>query len=224
MTLKQRIHAGEALHIGVLGIGMTPEEMAEARRGQDWDVAFVDLQHAPYTEPDMLACCRVGDEMDLPILFRVEHPRATWKIGRALDFGATCVLVPLCEDPDLVAEAVRSFYYPPLGERSFGPGRALGWRSDYTPREYADWWNERGVLAIQIESVQAVLRIRELVQPGVDLVLFGANDLGFSIEATPDCPFADVAACQRHVVEQTRDLDVRVAVGDLPFGRFEAVR
>ena len=40
--------------------------------------------------------------------------------------------------------------------------------------------------------------------------------------ASADRPFASVAECQRHVVEQTRDLDVRVGVADAPLGRFVA--
>ena len=222
MTLKERIRAGAAFHIGALSIDMTPGQMAAHCAGKDWDLAFVDLQHAPYTEPQVVDFCVSAAAQNLPILFRVEHPHAAWQLSRILDFGAAGVLVPMCDDPARVSEAVQSFYYPPLGGRSCGLRHAYGWQGKRSPRAYADWWNENGILAIQIESVRAVQNVRSLVQPGVDLLLFGACDLGFSIGATKDLYLSSVAECQQHVVEQTRDLDIRVGVADLPFGRFES--
>lgn len=222
MTLKERIRSGEPFHIGMLAVDFSPAQIAEKASGQDWDVAFVDLQHAPYTEPQLAAFCRSAAALDVRVLARVPHPAAAWQLSRCLDFGAAGALVPMVEEPGQVAAAVESFYYPPLGRRSCGLRFAHGWAgAQKTPREYADWWNENGVLAIQIESVTAVVGVRDLVLPGVDLLLFGACDLGFSIQASPDCPFASVQDCQRHVVEQTRDLEVRIGVADMPFGRFD---
>jgi len=222
-TLKERIGAGDAFHIGSLSLDLSADQIAERCTGQNWDLAFVDLQHAPFTEPRVVEFCRMSADHGISIMFRVQHPGAAAQLSRILDFGAAGVLVPMSEDPVLVAEAVRSFYYPPIGRRSCGLRFAHGWHGKQTPRGYANWWNANGILALQIETVEAVLNVRELAQPGVDLLLFGACDLGFSLEATPDCPFASVEQCQRHVVEQTRDLAVRVGVADMPFGRFGAI-
>ena len=65
-----------------------------------------------------------------------------------------------------------------------------------------------------------MLDCRHVVRPGVDLVLFGANDLTFSLQASPACPFRSVAECQQHVAQELSGVDVRVAVADLPFGKF----
>lgn len=222
MTLKERIRSGEPFHIGALPVDATPAAVEERAAGQGWDLAFVDLQHSPYTEPQLAELCRSAAALGVPVMARVPHPSAAWQISRCLDFGAAGVLVPLSEDPARVAEAVQHFYYPPLGHRSVGLRFAYGWCGKRTPRAYAEWWNANGILAIQIETVRAVVEVRSLVQPGVDLLLFGACDLGLSLAASADRSFASVAECQRHVVEQTRDLDVRVGVADAPLGRFGA--
>jgi len=133
---------------------------------------------------------------------------------------AAGVLVPMVEAPDTVEDAVANFYYPGAGNRSCGLGLAYGYSSAMSPRAYADWWNDNGVLAIQIETVEAVLNIRNVLYRGVDLVLFGGTDLSFSVGATQGSPFSSVEECQQYVVEETRDLDVRVGVADLPFGKF----
>ena len=222
MTLKERVRSGAPFCIGALPVDATPEAMAERAAGKGWDLAFVDIQHTPHTEPQLVELCQSAAALGVPIMLRVQHPCAAWQISRCLDFGAAGVLVPMCEDPAGAGDAVEHFYYPPLGSRSVGLRFAYGWCGKRTPRAYADWWNANGILALQIETVRGVLAVRSLVQPGVDLLLFGACDLELSVAATPACPFASVAECQRHVVKQARDLNVRVGVADVPFGRFEA--
>ncbi len=225
MNWKEQIHSGAAFHIGFASPDVTMEELAAKANGQNWDILLVDIQHNPYTEPQLVALCKAARTMDLPVMFRIPHPAAAWQTGRFLDFGAAGILVPMTEDPLQVSDAIRNFYYPPIGGRSCGLGNAYGWAGagGKDPCAYARWWNANGILALQLETVQAVQRIRELVQPGVDLLLFGARDMSFSIEAYPDCPFASLADCQRHVVEQVRGMDVRVGVSNAPYGRFEAL-
>ena len=220
MTLKERIRSGAPFHIGTLAVDLTPDQVQARAAGKGWDLAFVDLQHAPYTEPQLAAFCGQATTLGVPLLLRTPHPYAAGQVPRLLDFGAAGVLVPMVEEPAVVDAAVANFYYPPAGKRSCGLRYAYGWGGDLTPRAYADWWNANGILALQIETVQGVLDIRRLVRPGVDLILFGGTDLSFSLQANPDCPLTSVAECQRYVVEQTRGMNVRVGVADLPFGQF----
>ena len=220
MRLKERIRSGAPLHIGFLPLALSGEGIRAKAEGQDWDLAFVDLQHAPYTEPQLVEFLRDAAVAGVPIMLRIPHPSATWQVSRLLDFGAAAVLVPMVETAETVEGAMSNFYYPPLGNRSCGLGLAYGYDSTMSPRGYADWWNDNGVLAIQIETIEAVLNIRNLVRRDVDLILFGGTDLSFSVGATPRCPFASVEECRQHAVDETRDLGERVGVADLPFGKF----
>ena len=78
---------------------------------------------------------------------------------------------------------------------------------------YADWWSSNGFLAIQLESVEAVINARKLAKPGIDLLAFGPNDLRLSMESLPNSPFKTVDECIRHVQEQMRDSTVQVSLG-----------
>lgn len=220
MTLKERIAADHPLHIGLISVESTRADIETALADQDWDLAFVDLQHTPYTEPQLAAFLRSATALDLPIMLRIPHPDATWQISRLLDVGAAAVLVPMVREAQTVREAIEHVYYPPVGKRSCGLARALGYDPSQTPRAYADWWNANGILAIQVETVEAVLHIDELLLPGVDLILFGGEDLAFSLAATPECPFDSVEACINHVAERARNAPTRVCVSTVPFGRF----
>ncbi|MXY93578.1 MAG: hypothetical protein F4047_07430 [Caldilineaceae bacterium SB0670_bin_27] len=78
---------------------------------------------------------------------------------------------------------------------------------------YADWWNSNGFLAIQLESVEAIINAGKLAKPGVDLLAFGPNDLRFSMESLPYSPFKTIDECIRHVLEQMKDSTVQVSLG-----------
>lgn len=220
MTLKKRIHAGESLYIGTASVNMSEEQLA-ARAAEKPDLLFVDLQHTPYTEPQLVAFCAMCARLGVPPLIRSRHPDLHTMIGSYLDFGAAGVLVPMVEDERVVERSVRSFYYPAVGDRSWFPQFAWQHQAAQDIREYADWWNANGILAIQIETVRGVHNVRSLVKPGVDLILFGAVDLTFSLEANPGSGFTTLADCQQYVVEHVADLPVRVGIGDMPFGHFE---
>lgn len=219
-SARQLIRSGDPFTIGIASIEASEAELQERISAHPCDLLFVDLQHAPYTEPQLARFCAAAAAAGAPALVRIRHPRLVCQISSLLDFGAAGVLVPMAEDPAVVVEAVQAFYYPPLGERSVGPRLAFRYADFNEPRAYADWWNGHGVLALQIETVRGVAGVRNLVLPGVDLLLFGANDLSFSLQAHPECPWSSVEECRQYVLDQTRDLDVRVGVGDMPFGRF----
>ena len=57
-------------------------------------------------------------------------------------------------------------------------------------------------------------------KPGVDMLMFGANDLQLDIETYVDPPFKTVEDCIQHVVDQMEGTGVRVAAGPKPAGKF----
>jgi 4-hydroxy-2-oxoheptanedioate aldolase len=180
-----------------------------------------DIQHNPYGEERLAAFCRMAGEIGIPVQLRIKHPRLAYLAGNYADLGPLSVVVPMAERRETAEEAVEAFYYPPVGRRSWGPDRSYGFREIRDRLKYAAWWNSHAILTLQLESVQAVTNARALAVPGVDMFVFGAMDLRFDLEKHPESPFQSVEDCYGHVVEQVRDMDVRVGVGDLPFMRFE---
>ena len=219
-ALKRRVLDGDPINIGLASITMSEAELGAHLRGSRYDLVFADLQHTPHTESQIVTFCSAASKLGVLPLLRIQSPTLTCLISRILDFGAGGVVIPMAEDTSSVMEAVRSFYYPPKGNRSWWPQYGHRYDASIAVREYADWWNDNGLLAVQIETVKGVMNARDMVLAGAHVALFGATDLTFSIEATPDGPFRSVAECQRHVVEKTRGLDVRICVGDAPHGQF----
>ncbi len=193
--LKQRIRSGQT----VIGLGApisaTKEYFERAMDQESYEFVFTDGQHSAVDDSQLVQFCALADEFDLPVRFRIKHAMHCQLIGNYLDLGAGGIEVPQTETGQTANEAVENFYYPPVGRRSLGGGarRKIGVLPD--PRAYADWWNENGVLWLQIESLSATLHAHKLARPGVDCLSIGPSDLGFDIEAHPHPPYRSVEEC-----------------------------
>jgi 2-keto-3-deoxy-L-rhamnonate aldolase RhmA len=212
-SLKQRLRAGDTLVSLRIPIEISRASLEIALTKGTYDLLYIDGQHTAFSEAQLVSFCAMAEELALPVQFRIPHTRHTYLIGRYLDFGPAAILVPEVADEATVDEAIAYSYYPPVGRRSVGGMARLGMRTgQWDRRSYASWWNETMVLAIQFESVEAIINARQLAKPGVDMIAFGPNDLQFSLEAHPEFPLKDVDACMRHVAEQLKGSNVRLGM------------
>jgi hypothetical protein len=71
-------------------------------------------------------------------------------------------------------------------------------------REYAQWWNNNGTLGIKIESIKAVISVRELVKPGIDYLDFGGQD------SKQHPHLKTIQDCIGHVNGELKDSHIRI--------------
>ncbi len=207
---KERMQNGDIL-IGVSAPPTTTKSQMEDILSKD-DYAFIntDSQHSAFNEETLVQFCNHADELDIPVQFRIKHTFNTYLIGNILDLGPAGIEVPQVEEPETVDEALKYFYYPQVGRRSWGgTGRwQIAGNSDRL--EYADWWNNHGWLCVQMESIQAVSNARQLAKAGVDCLTWGPNDLLYDIEAHPQHPFRTVDDCVQHALKQLEGTNIRI--------------
>jgi 2-keto-3-deoxy-L-rhamnonate aldolase RhmA len=194
--LKQKIRSGER----TIGFGapvtVTREQLERAQDEHGpYDFLSTDAQHSAFSEPALVDFCNRADEVDLPVRLRIKHTSHTCLIGNLLDLGPTGVEVPQVESLETAREAAENMYYPPRGRRSVGGRERRRVQELADSRDYADWWNENGVLWLQIESLNAVLHAHIFALPGVDCFSFGPTDLTFDIEAHPNPPYGRLEDC-----------------------------
>ncbi|MFC9675098.1 HpcH/HpaI aldolase/citrate lyase family protein [Streptomyces sp. NPDC056949] len=147
-----------------------------ARVGYDY-LAF-DAQHGLFGYQGMLNNLLATDTKGSTAvgMVRVEANDLTY-IGRALDAGATAVIVPLIDNARDAADAVSAVRYPPLGRRSFGPMRAQ-LRVGPNP---ADTHEQTAVLAM-IETADGLADVEAIcATPGLDGIYVGPSDLRLAI-------------------------------------------
>ena len=200
-NLKQRIRNGEHV-FGVSVSMMIPRESLAARVEEGgYDFVAVDSQHSAFSEERLVDFCRTADVLDIPVNFRIKHTRNAYLIGNYLDLGPSGIEVPQVELEMTVDEAVDAFYYPQQGIRSWG-GAARKNSAGTERLEYADWWNNYGMLWMQIESIEAVTHAGRLAKSGVDCLSFGPTDLTFNMESHPNHALQTVDACVQYVAKE----------------------
>ena len=209
-TLKERFHADEPINQMRLPNNSTVEQVQATAKESKCDLIYIDAQHGAICEWDIVRICAAAEEFDVPVQMRIKHLREAYLIGHYLDLGLFGVKVPEVKEVATVVEAVNAFYFPPFGQRSWGGWVGYGVQSRRDRLEYARWWNQNGILGFKIESVKAVLNIRELVIPGVDYVDFGPQDLSFDLETNPHPHLKTVEDCVAFVHKELKDVNVRI--------------
>ena len=213
-TLRQRIKDGEVLVALRGSLATSKNQLADIWSTGKFDYIWIDGQHTPFTEEQLVNYCSAAEELGIDVQLRIPHTRHAYMVGRFLDFGPSAVLVPEVMEPETVDDAIAYAYYGPIGRRSWGGLNRRGLSSIGTDRHtYAAWWNQYVILAIQVESVEAVTNIQKLAKPGVSVVTFGPNDLLFNLEEHPEYPLQNVDDCMRNVAAQLAGTDIRLAMG-----------
>jgi len=145
-----------------------------ARSGAD--LVCVDVEHGLLGWDGALPTVTTLSAAGVPVLVRVPSHEPVG-IMKALDAGATGVVVPHVGSATQAAAAASACRYPPEGRRSWGPTRAALLSSGDT------FAANRAVACIaMVETDSAIERIGEIATtPGVDGVIVGSNDLALDL-------------------------------------------
>ncbi|TCC34992.1 HpcH/HpaI aldolase family protein [Kribbella sindirgiensis] len=179
---SHKVRAREKLVGYWVTLDVPPAAERIARLGYDYVV--LDAQHGLIGYQGLMtgllaidAGASIGPRATVGLV-RVEANDPT-PIGRALDAGATGVIVPLIDSADDVARAVRAAKYPPVGARSFGPMRAA-LRIGPVPADS----NDATVVLAMIETPLGLENVDEIcATPGLDGVYVGPSDLSLALGA-----------------------------------------
>jgi 4-hydroxy-2-oxoheptanedioate aldolase len=172
---------------------------AELAAAVGYDYVCVDLQHGLSDEGTMVSMFQATVAAGSTALARVAW-NEPWLIMRALDLGASGVIVPLVGSGAEAARAVQACKYPPDGDRSYGPIRAELVVGSSAPTALA-----AAVLCfVMIETRDGLERLEEIAAtPGLDGIYIGPSDLslalGLTLPAGEAQPLEDAIARVRDV-------------------------
>lgn len=183
---------------------------AESLAGMGFDWICLDLQHGQPTDHDLVPMLQAVARHDVTPFVRV-RTNETSLIQRALDAGALGVIVPLVSSRAEAERAVAACRYPPRGQRSFGPFRAILTQG----REYARQADEAIACIAMIETREALDRLDEiLATPGLSGVFIGPADLATAIGREPqlDHPDPQHAAVVEQILAKARAQSVPAGI------------
>lgn len=145
-----------------------------ARLGYDY--VALDAQHGLMGYSGWLHGLMAIDAAGAAGIVRVPSNNAAF-VGQALDAGAAGVIVPLVNNAEEAAAAVRAVRYPPHGMRSYGPMRSA-LRIGPVPAE-AD---ATVLCLVMIETPEGLENVKEICAvPGIDGVYIGPSDLCLAV-------------------------------------------
>jgi 4-hydroxy-2-oxoheptanedioate aldolase len=186
-SLARRLRAGETVYTAWCALPYPIVAEAVAREG--FTAAVLDQQHGLWdTAAMVLAIATLRQGGAAPV---VRIPVADFSTAsRALDFGAEGIIAPMI---NTVADA-RAFVsvtkYPPLGDRSWGPHRALMQANEKNPQAYLREANELTFTFAMIETRTALDNVEAIAATnGINALFVGPWDLSIALsngaEANP---------------------------------------
>tara|TARA_B100000963_G_scaffold330213_1_gene320144 strand:+ start:334 stop:1122 length:789 start_codon:yes stop_codon:yes gene_type:complete len=154
---------------------------AEAFGKMGWDSVTIDLQHGQndyLTSVAMIQAIASGTAVPLT--------RVPWNepgiIMKMLDLGVLGIIAPMINTKEDCEKFVSYCYYPPIGQRSFGPMRAqVAYGSDYYQHA-----NKNIISLAMIETEEAVKNIDEILSVNnLTGVYIGPADMSSSYGLPP---------------------------------------
>src|SRR5208283_3248719 len=163
-------------------VGMNEPAVAEALAREAFDAVILDIQHGALDFAGASRAILAVALADRPAIVRVpvgDFPLAS----RLLDAGAAGIIAPMINSR-ADAERFASFAkFPPLGERSWGPGEALSLTGLET-RAYLASANGLVQAIAMIETREALAALDDILGVhGIDGVFVGPADLSIALNS-----------------------------------------
>jgi 4-hydroxy-2-oxoheptanedioate aldolase len=177
-NFRARLQAGETLYTA--WCLLSEPNCAELLARQDWDAIVIDCQHGFVDHLDMLRMVTAIHGTGTSALVRTT-PHDEGIIGKALDAGVQGVIAPMINNADDARWFALQANYPPVGERSWGPMRAMA-VSGLDKQEFLSSANDRSIAWAMVETADAVDNLDDIcATDGVDGLFVGPNDLSISL-------------------------------------------
>jgi 4-hydroxy-2-oxoheptanedioate aldolase len=211
-SVKERLAKGEVASSMTVRL-MRSVEIARLAATAGFDSLYIDLEHSSLSLETTSQICIAA--LDVGIAAFVRVPQLDL-VQRVLDGGALGIIVPDVRNADQAREAVQAAKYPPLGERGFATALPqLQFRAVPTKDQYAVL-NTATMVIPQFESAEAIDNADAIFAvEGVDMVLFGTNDLTADLGIPGDYENPRVREAYARAIAAAKKHGKHVGVGGL---------
>jgi 4-hydroxy-2-oxoheptanedioate aldolase len=178
-TLAKRLKAGETVATGWCALPAPLIVETLAREG--FPAVTIDQQHGLWdTAATVTGIAAIRQGGAAPI---VRIPLGNFgAASRALDFGAEGVIAPMINTVADAKAFVSAAKFPPIGDRSWGPTRAMVLAGIPDMKTYLQGANESIVTLAMIETQQALDNVDAIAAtPGIDVLFVGPSDLSVTL-------------------------------------------
>ncbi|HKW04415.1 MAG TPA: aldolase/citrate lyase family protein [Nitrososphaerales archaeon] len=179
--LKERLYAGNSCLGTWITIGNP--DIVDILKNLPFEWFMFDMEHSYFSFESVKTMMQALGEGPTPMVRIGQVDQLLAK--RALDIGSQGLLVPLVNSKEEAERLVKYSMYPPSGVRGAGPGRASKFGMNLP--EYLRTANQELLLAVQIETTEALSKVDEILDAkGIDIGFVGPTDLTISLGLVDD--------------------------------------
>jgi len=178
-SLARRLRAGETVFSAWCSAASPLVAETIARAG--YEAAILDSQHGVWDMGSLIA--GIGAVHHAGASPGVRVPLNDYAcVSRALDCGAETIIAPMINTPADARAFAAAAKYPPLGERSWGPLRAMPLQGRTVTTDYLREANEGTLTLAMIETRTALENAAAIAAtPGIDALFIGPYDLSTAL-------------------------------------------
>lgn len=197
-TLRKKIENKEKIY-GTL-VSLTDPALCEIIGNAGFDCVWIDMEHTYMSCKEVLCHLNAAKSMGMPAVVRLPQNDLTFT-KKVLEMEPDGIIFPMVRTVEEVKSLIDMTLYPPLGNRGFGPMRAIGYGS-VNAKEYTEKKSLELCRLMQIEHIDCVENLEEILKvPYVDGFIFGPNDLSGSVGDILNVFGDDTVKCMKKAVE-----------------------
>ena len=176
MDLKQKVTASTQMRGAMIFEFFSPG-IPIILKNAGCEFIIFDMEHGGLSLEQFKTLSIISNSNKIAPFIRIPEINYNY-VARALDLGASGVMVPMVNTPDDAIKIVRSSKYPPQGKRGAGFGFAHDNYINQSPLSYIEKANNSLINIIQIETKQGLENVKEIASiDGVDCLWVGHFDL-----------------------------------------------
>jgi 2-keto-3-deoxy-L-rhamnonate aldolase RhmA len=178
--LRAALKAGEAA-LGTLVWGTHGRGVIYTLAQAGMDFVMICMEHSDYSLDTVTEMVAHAHAAGISPIVRIPDLQYEW-VTRLFDSGCQSLILPHARTGDEVRRFIDLAKYHPMGRR--GMAIYLGASTNYedvAPVAAMAHANDNSLLAVLIETKEAVENLEDMLVPGIDLVLVGHQDLAQSL-------------------------------------------
>lgn len=178
-SLARRLRNGETVFTGWCGLPAPLVAETIAREG--FPAVTIDMQHGLWDVAGVVAAIAAIRLAEVAPVVRIPLGEMA-SASRALDFCAEGIIAPMINTVAQARAFVAATKFPPLGERSWGPHRAMALAGIADQMVYLRTANAATVTFAMIETGEALANVEAIMDvPGIDAAFVGPSDLSIAL-------------------------------------------
>lgn len=174
LTFADRMHKGETIYTLWSQVGSS--QLVAQFALSHFDGIVIDMQHGVHSDDTVVTSGEAIIAADKIAIVRLPVDRFD-AASRALDLGYEAVIAPMINTKQDAETFAKFMKYPPIGERSWGPGRAVQ-QHKVKSADYLQIANQQTLAFAMIETRKAYENFDEIISTdGIDGIFVGPSDL-----------------------------------------------